>query len=483
MKKAIISVMLTLAMLIAFTPTALCAEQVTLNALSDANAGDTVTISGTSSLSEVSIKVIKPDKTILFLDTVTPSGGTFSDTLTLPEDLATGAYSMTAGSGSTTATTTLSVTALPPIQLATPAKPALSYDLSTAMTTGGSYTVTVTALGAGRYVDSEASQKSSPQTIVIGVTGASLNAVGINLLIGNSQTLTAAVMPTDAANKAVTWSSSDAAVASVDANGKVTGVAVGTATITVTTEDGGFTASCTVTVSSSNGDSSSGGSGTSATSNYTADVKTDNGSETTLPVTVNKDAGTASIDVSSQTLSQGETVITIPSISDVDIYLVGIPVSELSTTDIQKTLTIRTEVGSVTVGSNMLTGVSGISKSKSQISIGQGNKSTLPADTKAAIGDRPLIQLTLSIDGKQTNWSKPDALVTVSIPYTPTETELENSESIVIWYIDGSGNAVSVPNGHFDPATGTVAFTNTHFSDFAVGYNKVSFKDVAAGAW
>ncbi|MCG9969536.1 hypothetical protein L9W92_16150 [Pelotomaculum terephthalicicum JT] len=51
----------------------------------------------------------------------------------------------------------------------------------------------------------------------------------------------------------------------------------------------------------------------------------------------------------------------------------------------------------------MLTGVEGISGSKAQISIGQGNKDNLPDDVKSAIGDRPLVQLTLSIDGKQTN--------------------------------------------------------------------------------
>ena len=47
----------------------------------------------------------------------------------------------------------------------------------------------------------------------------------------------------------MTWKSSNAAIASVDANGKVTGVKAGEATITVTTEDGGKTATCKVTVS------------------------------------------------------------------------------------------------------------------------------------------------------------------------------------------------------------------------------------------
>ena len=231
------------------------------------------------------------------------------------------------------------------------------------------------------------------------------------------------------------------------------------------------------------GSSSGGGSTTSSTPTYNAEVNTGNGSETTLPVTVNKDAGTALIDVSSQSLAHGGTVITIPSIPDIDAYSVGIPVSKLSTTDVQRTLTIRTEAGSLTVPSNMLTVAPGISGSKAQISLGQGDKSTLPADVKAAIGGRPLIQLTLFIDGKQTNWSNASAEVTVSIPYAPTADELKNPESIVIWYIDGSGNVVTIPNGHYDPATGMVTFDTTHFSNYAVAYNKVSFNDVATGAW
>ena len=54
--------------------------------------------------------------------------------------------------------------------------------------------------------------------------------------------------PADATNQKVTWKSSNAAVATVDAAGKVTAVKAGEATITVTTEDGGKTATCKVTV-------------------------------------------------------------------------------------------------------------------------------------------------------------------------------------------------------------------------------------------
>lgn len=238
--------------------------------------------------------------------------------------------------------------------------------------------------------------------------------------------------------------------------------------------------------SDTGGDTGGGGGSPATTPNttdVTAAVKADGSSGSALPVTVDTDNRTASVDIGSEGLIQDRTTITIPSIPEVDSYTVGIPVPVLSTAAEQGLLTLDTDAGSVTVLSNMLTGVAGSSGSKAEISIGRGDKEALPNDIKSAIGDRPLVQLALSIDGKQTDWSNPSAPVTVSIPYTPTATELTNPESIVVWYIDGSGNVVTIPNGRYDAATGTVTFSTTHFSDYAVVYNKVSFNDVAASAW
>ena len=84
-------------------------------------------------------------------------------------------------------------------------------------------------------------------SIVVPVTGVTLNANSGTLYAGSTVTLTATVAPQDASNKAVTWSSSNTTVATVN-NGVVTALALGTATITVTTQDGGFTASYALTV-------------------------------------------------------------------------------------------------------------------------------------------------------------------------------------------------------------------------------------------
>ena len=79
------------------------------------------------------------------------------------------------------------------------------------------------------------------------VTSVSLDKTSLGLTEGDTETLTATVEPSDATNKNVTWSTSDASIATVT-DGVVTAVAPGTATITVTTEDGNKTATCAVTV-------------------------------------------------------------------------------------------------------------------------------------------------------------------------------------------------------------------------------------------
>ena len=81
------------------------------------------------------------------------------------------------------------------------------------------------------------------------VTGVSLNKTALTLNVGAGERLTATVNPGNAYNKAVTWSSSDSSVATVDRYGYVYGVKTGTVVVTVRTNDGGKTAACNVTIS------------------------------------------------------------------------------------------------------------------------------------------------------------------------------------------------------------------------------------------
>lgn len=97
------------------------------------------------------------------------------------------------------------------------------------------------------YLDDVSFQDTTAPTIV-GVTGVTLNTDTLSLTPGSSGQLTATIAPSTATNKNVTWTSSNNNVATVDSTGRVTAVAAGTTTITATTTDGNYVATCSVTV-------------------------------------------------------------------------------------------------------------------------------------------------------------------------------------------------------------------------------------------
>ena len=80
------------------------------------------------------------------------------------------------------------------------------------------------------------------------VTGVSVSPTSATLKVGGTKTITATVKPTNATNQGVTWTSSKTSVATVSSSGKVTAKGVGSATIRAKTKDGGYTATCKITV-------------------------------------------------------------------------------------------------------------------------------------------------------------------------------------------------------------------------------------------
>ena len=108
----------------------------------------------------------------------------------------------------------------------------------------GEAVVTVTTEDGGKTATCKVTVKAK----VIGVTEVTLDKTELTLTEGETETLTATVKPDNADNRKVTWSSDKTEIATVDGAGKVTAVKAGEAVVTVTTEDGGKTATCKVTV-------------------------------------------------------------------------------------------------------------------------------------------------------------------------------------------------------------------------------------------
>ncbi len=167
-------------------------------------------------------------------------------------------------------------------------------------------------------------------------------------------------------------------------------------------------------------------------------------------------------------------------------------------------LTLSTGFGSVSIPQNMLADAriidgggfaydGDLRSEYLNVSISKGSKDKLSEEEKALVADRPIIQLGLNTEFRNIfdnyknevrnySWSNLGAPIKVSMPYAPTAEEMEDPGSITVWYLDGKGKPACVSNGRYDPGTGTVNFSVTHFSQYGVGYNPTAYPDVAADA-
>ena len=142
----------------------------------------------------------------------------------------------------------------PAVKTAQPQMPSISYlagdDAQTIELIAGGIgqdnatTITVTTNDGGKTATCAVTVTSAS----VLVTGVSLDQSQISVNVGGSYAFVATVSPSNATNKAVTWSTSDSSVVSITTGGVARGVSPGTATITATTSDGGKTATCQVTV-------------------------------------------------------------------------------------------------------------------------------------------------------------------------------------------------------------------------------------------
>jgi endo-1,4-beta-xylanase len=241
------------------------------------------------------------------------------------------------------------------------------------------------------------------------------------------------------------------------------------------------------------GPSPSPGPGSAPTAPSEPTIDTTDGIVTITPAVQVRD-GVATTSVSSNILNQAleqaesnaagkkQITVEIPAQSDVTSYEVELPLANLTDAD-DTVISIKTEQGVIELPGNMLANMGIESTDKITVRIAQAATDHLSDEIRAQIGDRPVISLEVLVGDSIVEWNNPDAPVTVSVPYTPTAEELANPDAIVIWYIDGQGRVTVVKNGRYDPASDTVIFKTTHFSDFAVVYNHKTFSDLAGVPW
>jgi hypothetical protein len=325
---------------------------------------------------------------------------------------------------------------------------------------------------------------------ISGVAGVTVSPGTASVKKGSTKAFTATVEGINIDGDTVTWSVSGAnhEGTTIDASGVLTVAEEETAkslTVTAVSDgDSSKSGTATVTVTSDVSPYVPGPSGGSPASSTGSSATVTTGGGTTETVRVITSGGSSSAELTSGLGSQlagGQSItISFPEADDVTDYSLSLPAAGL-TSEGGGELTIVTGVGSVSLPSDMLTGIAASSEGIASFSISGADVAQLPEDVREAVGTRPVISLSVSLDGEPIRWNNLGAPVTVSIPYIPSNGEDPNA--IVVWYIDSDGNLNCITNGRYDAESGTVSFETTHFSHYAVGYNKVSFADVPDNSW
>jgi uncharacterized protein YjdB/uncharacterized lipoprotein YddW (UPF0748 family) len=217
----------------------------------------------------------------------------------------------------------------------------------------GTATITVTTADGGKTATCKVTVTGTA------VTGVTLNKTALTLAVGESETLKATIAPTDAANQSVNWSSDNTGVATVDASGKVTAKSAGTATITVTTADGGKTATCKVTVT--------GTAVTGVTLNKTTLTLTVGDSETLKATITPENAANQSVSWSSDNTG----VVTVDASGKVTAKSAGTATITVTTVDGGKKATCKVTVQAGNVP------VTGVSLEPSSLTLEPGGTSQL----------------------------------------------------------------------------------------------------------
>lgn len=243
-------------------------------------------------------------------------------------------------------------------------------------------------------------------------------------------------------------------------------------------------------ITSRSGDSGSGGTGTvvnppinqSKPGILNPDVKMNSATKTATAIVTQAEWDKAVEQIAANEKGVKNIEIVIKEIPGATAYELELPTSAFAANGGLIQIKVTSPLGTILI-SNKMFKVGEITASSLRVRIGKVDASELDQALGQQIGDRPVRDISLYSSDKKIAWNNPDAPVTVVVPYTPNTEELKRSEHIVVWYLNEEGKVVPVPNGRYDATTGSVIFSTTHLSKYAVAFVQKTFSDIAALDW
>ena len=262
--------------------------------------------------------------------------------------------------------------------------------------------------------------------ITYGVTGVTVTPTSVSILKNNTYQLSAEVLPSYATNKNVSWSSSNTSIATVSNTGLVTAKAAGNVNITVTTEDGGYTATCAVSIPSGS----------------------------TIPVTG------ISLDPKAVTMREGETAVIRPTLSPN-----GATNQNVTWTSSKTTV--------ATVSNGTVTAVSAGTATITATSVDGGYTDTCSILVKSSGTGEPITATTnIRTYAEAHNWTngtkyesmEMDSVITASIGGTGNTGKYYNTSGYEWRFYQNGGGAITISTGtdlyDLDSITFTYAINN-----------------------
>lgn len=153
--------------------------------------------------------------------------------------------------------------------------------------------------------------------------------------------------------------------------------------------------------------------------------------------------------------------IELSPVAGAESYVSGLPAQLFMEGEGTNRLEIQTDLATVTVPDNMLKEKDLAGAAQLEIRIASTDTSSLNNGQKAKMGDKPVLELSVLLDGKRLDWKNNQASVAVSVDYEPTPEELKKSDHITIYYLDGDDKVVKETAGKYDAATGKLTFAIT----------------------
>ncbi|HHX18562.1 MAG TPA: cellulosome anchor protein [Clostridium sp.] len=181
-------------------------------------------------------------------------------------------------------------------------------------------------------------------------------------------------------------------------------------------------------------------------------------------------------------------VLNVKAVEAAEAYVIELPTDLLSNNNLVHKILITTEFGNVEIPSNFFSQITTpdkITKSSTiSISIKTSNLEGVDKDLKNKIGERPVVEINILVEGEIIEWNSPSIPLKVSIPYIAIE-EPEDYEYIVVWHIEKDTNKIiPVTSGKYHAAPlNAVEFMTNNFGKFAVAYNHKTFNDISSYSW